>query len=162
MVKRFNPYPARAGARDREAENWAIRQFRDIAQALKELMNLVFSVNVASLADPLTVTEAEGEVEVLTLEATFTKGVYVASVSFISDFQQANDEIEFGMILDGNEPLNYFSKVAQKASESIPFSFSLPLDLEGYHTFTLVAAITGPGQADVVITQAYIFTERWT
>ena len=114
----------------------------------------------ATLANPLTITEAEGLVDVITLtEADIPAGLYVVTVSFVTHFQALNDQVTWQTIGDLVSPV--FLKEAKDAAENIPFTYSVPAQLpEGPFTVTLQVGITGPGAADVIIETAHLFIVR--
>lgn len=109
------------------------------------------------LAAPLVVTEAGGLVDVMTFTYDdLPDGLYVGTVSFVSEYTAANDQLRWQMTNDLASP--QFLKESKDAAESIAFSYTFPIVwLGGQFTTTLQAQIGGPGQADVTIQAANIF-----
>lgn len=111
------------------------------------------------LPAPVTITEAGGEVLVLSLVATLPAGDYLLSVSLVSQFTSANDQLTWRV--GGSFPTPSFLKEAKDADEVQPFAYIFPQPWAGGEmTLEILASIDGSGNADVDILAANITTER--
>lgn len=111
------------------------------------------------LAAPITVTEAAGEVQILTLTETLPAGAYAISVSMVAAFTSANDQLSWRV--DGSSPSPSFLLEAKDSDENLPFAYAFPfLHTGGDLTMTILAQITGVGAADVDIVASNITFER--
>ncbi len=114
----------------------------------------------AELPAPLLITEAEGVVDVLTLDILdLAPGLYLATLTFVTRFLTQNDQISWQVVGDITTPI--FLKEAKDDAEVIPFSFVVPVELPGGPFLTtLQVQVTGPGAADAIIEVAHIFLVR--
>ena len=114
---------------------------------------------VEPLAAPVTITEADGDVDVIVFSEELIAGTYLISVSYISDFTTANDQM--GWRVTGSINAGDFLDEAKDSDEAIPQEVTVPLIWGGgLMGFTLTAFISGAGNADVDITAGNITAQR--
>ncbi|RLF63766.1 MAG: hypothetical protein DRN30_06170 [Thermoplasmata archaeon] len=113
------------------------------------------------LIDPVTVTDAEGEVTVL----SFTTDNYnigdsvIITLSFVSAFDGLNDQVNFK--LTGDIESLTFLKESKDENEVVPFSYSFPVVMDReILELNLVVFVTGSPGAEVVIRTANLFSTR--
>ena len=109
------------------------------------------------LATPLTITEADGVVDVITLSILdLPANTYVANVSFVTEFMLINDQVHWNIIGDLVSPV--FLKEAKDATEIVPFAFLFPfIWAGGPFSITLQAQVTGPGATEAIIQAANLY-----
>ena len=155
-----DPGPQRQ-APGQDAETWSVRQFAQIQLVLEEMMLIVYSVYVESLAAPLVIQESFF-IEVIELEAFVPGGNYELTVSWVAAFQQITDRMIARVMLDGAPLSPEFFVQALAANEVQPFTFSTPILLKDAVSLSLEVRVEGPGTANIIIPDAHIFIRRLT
>jgi hypothetical protein len=133
------------------------RQFVQIQQRLTAIENKISTpVNVETIPAPVLVTELNSPVTVVTLFAQrLPPGWYQATVNFRSRYDQSNDQLIWN--IGGDVNLGPFIVQSVVAGEEIPFAYLSTFRIDdGEITLSLICSTSGPGAADVEITQAVL------
>ena len=143
----------------REAEAWSVRQFAQIQRVFEEMMLVLYSTYVESLAAPLVIQESFF-IEVIELEAFVPGGTYELTVSWVAAFQQITDRMIARVMLGGAPLSPEFFVQALAANEVQPFTYSTPILLKEAVAIALEVRVEGPGTANIIIPDAHIFIKR--
>jgi hypothetical protein len=145
------------GTQDRDT----YRQFQELQDVLAGIQAKINTrVNVAALGVPVTVTEQNSPLTVLTMDARgIPVGWYSATVNFRSRYVQANDQLIWEIAVDIN--IGPFIVQSVVSGEEIPFSYGSTFRIEnGSLNISLVCSTSGPGAADVEILAATLSLVR--